>query len=81
MSSTLYYRPVIHSPNGKSLDQLKFVLKKRYGCSTIHHTMTHLDIPYLEGLRDVGGDNVSHESDELIKAIMKHDEIELHEVF
>jgi hypothetical protein len=72
--STLVYRP--ESVGEVPLSEYtKMVFRKKCGNNTIHGViLTHVDIPYLEGLRDAGC-----EAGGLISAIEKYGRIILDE--
>lgn len=75
MSSNLEWLPV--DRKGKCVsDDVKFILRRRYG-HPIDLTLDSECIGYLEGLKDAGVNG----AEELIKAIDKHGEIVLKEVF
>ena len=75
MSSSLIWTPVNKEANDLP-DQLKYVLQKRYG-SVIDAIFTINDYGYLSGLIDAGIDG----ADELLKAVSKHEEVRVKEVF
>jgi hypothetical protein len=76
MSSNLAWFPVV-VPKGHDLsDELKFVLRKRYG-EPVKALMTGKDVPYLLGLLDADIKDVC----KLIDAIGKFGEIDVREVF
>lgn len=71
MSQNLYWRPAFN--DGKSLcDQLKYILRER---NLSNYRFTPSDIPYLEGLMDAG----IKDANELIKAINKHELVDVYE--
>lgn len=75
MSSNLAWEPGCRQKNSLP-DQLKFVLRKKYG-DVVDANMDTDDLPYLTGLRDAGIDGAQT----LIDAIEKYDEISVVEEF
>lgn len=75
MSSSLMWRPVDKTAHNLP-DQLKRTLSRKLwdtdgSCGHGEATMTHADIPYLEGLRDAGVKG----ADDLIKIIEEHEAV------
>ena len=76
MSSSLGWLPV-KPEDWEYLDtDLKFAMRKRFG-DPIHTKLSAASIPYLEGLKDAG----IKDAKILIKAIRKHGDIEVKEVW
>lgn len=73
MSTCLYYKPVVIKSYPSLSDELKNVLSKKYDLYNRNLYLSQKDINFLEGLLvcDIDG------TQELIDAIIKHDEVEL----
>jgi hypothetical protein len=82
VSTSLYWRPVPADPDGEYLgDQLKFVLARHWfdhdgSLSSEWVTVSKNLIPFLEGVRAVGGPTLLAESARLIDLLRCHDEIQ-----
>ena len=80
MSSDLQWKIVVD--NGVSVStELKHILRKKYGAS-VHEIISSTGVPYLKGVRD--GTNLTVVRDEvtaMIQAILKHEAIELDEIW
>ncbi len=76
MSSNLIWRPVAPQPNRILPDELKFMLRKRYG-NPINSALSKQDIGYLRGLKDCDVEGAQT----LIDAICNHGEIVIEERF
>lgn len=83
MSTSLYWRPVPVDPSGTSLP---YGLKKAVARRFWDHDgslygdpaeLTADDLPYLEGVRDGGGEEVAAGAQQLIDAIEKHGRVEI----
>ena len=79
MSSTLKWEPIVETGRPLS-DDLKYLLRKRYGGTVYNVTLDEDQISYLEGLKDASNDKrVCKEIQLLIDAINKHENIKLWE--
>lgn len=78
MSSTLVWRKIIVVPANNSLpDQLKYILRKRFGGGNYPEILDRTDLRYLEGLADAGVDG----AEDLRAAIIEYDEVEILEEY
>jgi len=76
MSSSLYWEPIINRGNHLS-DELKYILRKRWGTSFDLRLMDK-DVDYLIGLKHgCEKEKTGKEIDTLLQAIERHDEIRI----
>lgn len=73
VSRNLYYKIVKPIKKIDLDDQLKFVIRERYGLEEGSYRLTEHNIDYLNGLKDAG----IKDADKLISAIQKHEEIDI----
>jgi len=86
MSSTLYFRAVPKDlPPASSASSLKHLLGPKlwggnwssaYGLENTATATADL-IPYLEGIRDAGNEEMREDADDLIAALKEHGEVDL----
>jgi hypothetical protein len=83
MSASLYWRPSVPDPEGESFGySLKWALVKRLGwnndgsCNTDWATVDARLVPWLEGIRDGGGD-VADDAKILLGLIERYGEVEI----
>ena len=78
MSTSLYFEPICNK--GISLsDNLKYILRKKYG-SSVDAILDDHDINYLEGIRDAcNNEKEASEVQKLIDAIEKYNSIKVWE--
>lgn len=74
MSSNLVWEPVVKQKENVLDDQLKFIFRKHYALPRV---FDQSDIPYLTGLKDAG----VIDADILIKAIEKHNQVNVQEKY
>ena len=74
MTSNLIWIPVEPEKMNDLPNELKFILRKRYG-NPIDSILDNSSFPYLQGLGDAGVKGV----DKIINAIRKHGEIRVKE--
>jgi len=81
MSSTLKWEPVIERGDYLS-DELKYLLRQKYGDPIEKTTLQQWDITYLYGLRDGCTDKpIKKEIEKLIKAIETYEAITIWESY
>ena len=80
MSTNLIWRPTPKLRTHKCVlydVSLKDILCKKYSFGIDYETLDSSDIPYLEGLRDAGHENLSKEAQILINAILEYSDIDI----
>lgn len=79
MSSSLSWQPVHPEQDNSLCNQLKFLLRKKYG-NPVDAIMSGSDLPYLEGIVD-SDCHSSKGAKQLIKIINKNHKIHVREVY
>jgi len=80
MTSSLVWKPVIQPASHCLGDQLKFILRKKYG-NPVNHRFDTSDVAFLEGVVLSGSHGAEKEAQILIDLIEKHDEIDVVEEY
>jgi hypothetical protein len=80
MTSSLIWKPVVQPESHYLGDQLKFILRKKYG-NPVDYRFDISDIAFLEGIVLSGSHGAEKEAQILINLIEKHDKIDVVEEY
>lgn len=77
MSASLVFEPVRPVKYTVLGDRLRFILSSRYELRAGETLLNESEIPYLEGLRDMGDGQVAKDVQKIISAIKKYGEVKI----